>query len=363
MTNTFSQKYKLYTGKKLNWLQLIFLLGNSVVADILPWIVFFASYSFVLTVIYYLLKMPVLILQNNAISTLLLVFNLGLPSLLIFRTNTANERFWEARKLWGELVNVVRNLTRDISIVVQGKSSKRKKEKEKILLLVVAFGVTVKLHLRSEQINDELISLMSTNQFYKLKYDSDHPPLQIAFWIGDYLQLESDRNCIHIYQLVALHSLVDNLVNILGGCERILKTPQPIIYTLVLRKLTVIYCLLLPLEIIQDLRGFTIIITTFVSMILFGIEQIGSQLEHPFAHHPNALPLDLICNTILLNVQELIEETNRNNRGLPSQENGNDPEVAAPSKLPRRHIDKRQKKQKQITLKDLIALSDSDHFY
>ncbi|MGL5832413.1 MAG: bestrophin family protein [Waterburya sp.] len=363
MTNTFSQKYKLYTGKKLNWLQLILLLGNSVVADILPWIVFFASYSFVLTAIYYLLKMPVSIPQNDAISTLLLVFNLGLPSLLIFRTNTANERFWEARKLWGDLVNVVRNLTRDISIVVQGKSSKSKKEKEKVLLLVVAFGITMKLHLRSEQVNDEIIPLISTNQFYELKYNSDHPPLQIAYWIGDYLQLESDRNCIHIYQLVALHNLVDSLVNILGGCERILKTPQPIIYTLVLRKLIVVYCLLLPLEIIQDLRGFTIIITTFVSMILFGIEQIGSQLEHPFAHHPNALPLDLICNTILLNVQELIEQTNQNQTELPYQENRHNPKLGVPSKHPRRQINKRQKKQKQITLKDLIALSDNDYFY
>jgi ion channel-forming bestrophin family protein len=360
MTNTFSQKYKLYTGKKLNWLQLILLLGNSVVADILPWIVFFASYTFVLTTIYYLFKSPILIPTNNAISTLLLVFNLGLPSLLIFRTNTANERFWEARKLWGDLVNVIRNLTRDICIVVQDKSSNTKKEKEEILLLVVAFGITMKLHLRSEQVNDEIIDLVSTNQFYKLKYDSDHPPLQIAFWIGDYLQSKSDQDCVHIYQLVALHSLVDNLVDILGGCERILKTPQPIIYTLVLRKLIVVYCLLLPLEIIQDFRGFTIVIITFVSMILFGIEQIGSQLEQPFARHPNALPLDLICNTILLNVQELIEQTNRNNIGMPRQENGHNPGLAAPPKHPRRHIDNKQKK--QITLKDLLALSDKDHF-
>ncbi|MFM2311481.1 MAG: hypothetical protein RLZZ04_757 [Cyanobacteriota bacterium] len=360
MTNTFSQKYKLYTGKRLNWLQLILLLGNSVVVDILPWIVFFASYSFVLTVIYYLFKIPVLIPKNNAISTLLLVFNLGLPSLLIFRTNTANERFWEARKLWGDLVNVIRNLTRDICIVVQDKSSQSKKEKEKILLLIVAFAITMKLHLRSEQVNDEIISLVTTKQFYKLKYDSDHPPLQIAYWIGDYLQLKSDRNCVHIYQLVALHSLVDNLVDILGGCERILKTPQPIIYTLVLRKLIVIYCLLLPLEVIQDFRGFTIIIITFVSTILLGIEQIGSQLEQPFAHHPNALPLDLICDTILLNVQELIEQTNKNNIGTPCHGNGHDPELIKPPNHSEGHIDKGQKK--QITLKELLALSDNDYF-
>jgi putative membrane protein len=344
MSNTFSQKYKLYTGKHLNWLQLIVLLGNSVFVDILPWVVFFASYSFVLVSIYYLWEIPVSIPEKNkAISTLLLVFNLGLPSLLVFRTNTANERFWEARKLWGNLVNVVRNLTRDIYIVVQAKHPRNQKEKEEILLLVVAFAIAMKLHLRSEKVNDEIISLVSTNQFYNLKYKTDHPPLQIAFWIGDYLQFECDQNCIHIYQLVALHSLVDNLVDILGGCERILKTPQPIIYSLLLRKLVIFYCLLLPLEVIHDFHGFSVVIVTFVSIILFGIEQIGSQLEQPFAHHPNALPLDLICNTILQNVRELIEQINR------------------PSKDVKESSPKRNRRNKIIALKNSIVSLDNRH--
>jgi ion channel-forming bestrophin family protein len=344
MSNTFSQKYKLYTGKRLSWLQLTFLLGNSIFAEILPWVVFFASYSFVLLLIYYRWTIPVLIPENNqAVSTLLILFNLGLPSLLVFRTNTANERFWEARKLWGNLVNVVRNLTRDISIVLQAKHLKNKQEKQEILLLVVAFAIAMKLHLRAEKVNDELISLVSTNQFYQLKYNSDHPPLQIAFWIGDYLQFECDQNCMHIYQLVALHSLVDNLVDILGGCERILKTPQPIIYTLVLRKLVVFYCLLLPFEVIFYFRGFSIVIVTVVSIILFAIEQIGSQLEQPFGHHPHALPLDLICNTILQNVQELIKQTNYSSPGIK--------ESAA----------KRHRKNKLIALKNSIVSLDNEH--
>jgi putative membrane protein len=158
-----------------------------------------------------------------------------------------------------------------------------------------------------------LIPLTSRNQYYKLKYHSDHPPLKIAFWIGNYLQSKYDNNYIHIYQLVGLNNLVNSLVDILGGCERILKTPQPIIYTLMLRKLVIFYCLLLPFEIISDCRGFTILVVTFASIVLFGIEQIGSQLEHPFAHNPNALPLDLICNTILLNVRELIKHFNQVN--------------------------------------------------
>ena len=96
-------------------------------------------------------------------------------------------------------------------------------------------------------------------------------------------------------------------MDILGGCERILKTPQLIIYTLMLRLLVIAYCLLIPLEIVDDCHGFTSLVMTFASVILFGLEQIGSQLEQPFAKNPNTLPLDLICNTIILNVEELIE--------------------------------------------------------
>ncbi|NJK57376.1 MAG: hypothetical protein HC939_15895 [Pleurocapsa sp. SU_5_0] len=97
---------------------------------------------------------------------------------------------------------------------------------------------------------------------------------------------------------------------------------------------------------------------TFVSIILFGIEQIGSQLEQPFAHNPNALPLDLICQTILLNVQELIKQTDQDNQGFTLGENGHD-SLAWQSESQRSHTDKRQKK--QITLKDLIAFSEGDH--
>ena len=119
-----------------------------------------------------------------------------------------------------------------------------------------------------------------------------------------------------MFRLFLHASLVDILIDILGGCERILKTPAPVIYTLMLRKLVILYCLLLPLEIIDDCHGFTIVIVTFASIVLLGIEQIGSQLEQPFAYNANALPLDLICNTILRNVKEMSDQINYDDRSI-----------------------------------------------
>jgi putative membrane protein len=89
--------------------------------------------------------------------------------LLVFRTNTAYERFWEGRKLWGVLVNNVRNLSRTIWVTVIENAPKDRDEKIKVLRLLIAFSVATKLHLRSEKNNEELQQLMPKEWFEKLK--------------------------------------------------------------------------------------------------------------------------------------------------------------------------------------------------
>jgi len=225
--------------------------------------------------------------------------------LLVFRTNSAHERFWEGRKLWGALVNTVRNLARDIWIVIEERSSENRAEKEATLRIVVAFTFAMKLHLRREPVNDELVPLMSPLQYAKLR-DTKHPPLEIAFWIGDYLQNEYARGTVNVYQVAALQKLVDDLIDILGGCERILKTPMPILYTILLKGLLLVYFVVLPWELVDGLTWWTAPIMTIITVVLLSIDEAGAEIEEPFGHDPNDLPLDLICNTMLSNVNDLI---------------------------------------------------------
>ncbi|KAB8331658.1 hypothetical protein SD80_024610 [Scytonema tolypothrichoides VB-61278] len=303
--NSFTGKYQTYTGEKLNWFQVIFRLEKSVLPVILPWVILCGAYGFLVSLLYYYGVSIGFPHKSGVLTSAILTFNVGFTLLLVFRTNTANERFWEGRKLWGSLVNTVRNLAQGIYIIVKEQSPNDKVQKEAILRLLVAFAVAMKLHLRAECLDKQVESLMSEIQYFKLQ-ETHHPPLQIAFWIRDYLQHQHDRNCLNIYQLTALHKLVDNLVDILGGCERILKTPLPIIYSIKLRQLLLIFCLLLPLEIVSNLIWWTGVITAFVSFTLLSIEEIGSQMEEPFGHDPSDLPLDAICNTMERNVEELI---------------------------------------------------------
>lgn len=312
---SWKQKYHDYSGKRLNWFQVIFLLQGSIIVNIIPWIAFFSLYSSMISLLEYHENHISLPKITGGLPNIVLSFNLVLSLLLIFRTNAANERHWEGRKLWGVLVNTSRNLGRGISIIIEERSINDRLEKETIIQLVTAFAVAMKLHLRREPINAELIELMSSLHYCKLK-KTNHPPLQIVFWIGKYLQDVYHRNLVNVYQLNSLQSLVNDLVDILGGCERILKTPTPLVYSIFLKQLLIIYCLILPIELVGIFKWWTIPVMIVISLTLFGIEEIGSELENPFGHDPNDLPLDMICDTISGNIEDLITSASQGNEDV-----------------------------------------------
>jgi ion channel-forming bestrophin family protein len=284
-----------------SWFQLAFQIKGSVLPSVLPRTLTCGLFGVFISGLFFL-KLPV---SLPILATLIPNIVLGL--LLVFRTNTAYERFWEGRKLWGSLVNTVRNLARQIWIAVQVETSTDRLEKAAILRMVVAFCIATKLYLRQEPI-DELEPFLSPAQFEHLKR-MHHPALEVGFWIGDYLQQQYDRGRIDSYQVVALQQLLNLMVDCLGGCERILRTPIPLAYAIHLKQLLLLYCLSLPFQMVQSLGWWTGAIVALISFTLFGIEAIGIEIENPFGHDPNDLPLDAICATMLRNVEELMTLT------------------------------------------------------
>ncbi|MGF1535683.1 MAG: bestrophin family protein [Elainellaceae cyanobacterium] len=230
--------------------------------------------------------------------------DLVLGLLLVFRTNTAYARFWEGRQLWGSLVNATRNLGRQIWINVRERSEQDRETKTATVRLLSAFAVALKLHLRGESL-EPLQAFMSLPQFKSLNQEN-HVPLQIAFWIGDYLQLQYQRDRLPVYQLHGMQELLNKLVDVLGGSERILKTPIPLAYAIHLKQLLLLYCCVLPFLVVDTWGVWTGVVTGIVSFTVFGIEEIGVEIENPFGHDPNDLPLDAICQTIAQNMEALI---------------------------------------------------------
>ncbi|KKJ00529.1 bestrophin family protein [Prochlorothrix hollandica] len=225
--------------------------------------------------------------------------------LLVFRTNTAYDRFWEGRKIWGGIINTSRNLARQTWVFVVEKSPDDRAQKQATLRLIVAFAVAIKLRLRNLPLDSEIQELLSPQQFQTLQA-MEHPPLEIIFWINDYLKQQHDRGSLGTYQMVAMVDLINKQVDNLGSCERILKTPLPLAYAIHLRQLLLLYCLVLPFQWVGDLGMLTGWVTALVSFTLLGIEEIGLEIENPFGTDPNDLPLDTICATMRRNIEDLM---------------------------------------------------------
>ncbi|RCJ23296.1 hypothetical protein A6S26_01700 [Nostoc sp. ATCC 43529] len=286
----------------LKWVDTTLQLKGSVVHAIYKNVLWCGFFGFFVSILYHL-QLPV---SQPILGSVIPSIVLGL--LLVFRTNTAYERFWEGRKCWGSIVNNVRNLARQIWVSIDEISPDDKDNKIAALNLLVAFAVATKIHLRGEAVNDELEEFMPSSRYVKLKI-MNNPPIEVAFWIGDYLQQQYNRNCINSYQLTAMQELLNNLVDNLGACERILKTPMPLAYAIHLKQLLVLYCLLLPFQIVNSLGWWTGLITALVGFTVFGIEAIGLEIENPFGYDANDLPLDAICKTMKHNIDDLMSLT------------------------------------------------------
>lgn len=285
-------------SKQRNWFRVALQMRGSVVPAVFPRTVICGAFAALVLLLYHAglpLAMP---------ATASLLLNIVLGLLLVFRTNTAYERFWEGRRLWGTLINTVRNLARHIWVIVLEKDLQDREEKRAALNLLVAFAVAMKIHLRQEPVNEELAPLLSDSQYAKLK-QMNNPPLEIALWIQDYLQQQYYRQCLNLHQLSDMQQLLNGMVDCLGSCERILKTPIPLAYAIHLKQLLLIYCFILPFQFIKDLNWWTVPLVAVVSFTLFGIEEIGIEIENPFGSDPNDLKLDTFCETMKRNIADL----------------------------------------------------------
>ena len=287
------------SGDRQPWFKSALQVRVSVIPSIWPRVLLCGGFGVFISLLHFF-KLPV---SLPTLSSIVPSIVLGL--LLVFRTNTAYDRFWEGRKFWGMLINNVRNLARRIWVAIEEKDPEDIELKKSALRLLPAFAVAMKLHLRQEAVNPELEPLMSPAQYQKLK-SMNNPPLEIAFWIEDYLHEQYERNRLDVYQLIGMKDLINSMIDVLGGCERILKTPIPLAYAIHLKQLLLLYCLALPFQMVNDLAWGTGPVVALISFTLFGIEEIGIEIENPFQHDTNDLPLDSICATMQRNIGDLI---------------------------------------------------------
>ena len=228
--------------KKDNWFHIALRWKGSVVPEVLPRSLLCGLFGVVIYILHLLnIKVSLQILGS-------IIPNIVLGLLLVFRTNTAYERFWEGRKAWGTLVVNIRNLSRLMQISTNC-PEEEKQQREKSIKLLTAFAIATKLHLRSEAIEQDLDEILPEEDIVKLR-SAIHAPLELTLWLGDYLQKQVQSDRIDTNYFVTMNSHLNALVEGLTSCERILKTPLPPAYCIYLKRLILIYCIGLPFHLV-----------------------------------------------------------------------------------------------------------------
>lgn len=288
---------------KSSWLEIALRLEGSVAKTIIPRILIFTGLTTLICFFSKIGEQPTFFNHFGDLTTNV-VYNLVLGLLLVFRTNTSYERFWDGRKSLGMLVVNIRNLARFIRLTVPEQNAEEKSQKAAVLKLLIAFAVATKLQLRGEPANDELKALLNDRQASEID-SAKRMSLQISLWIGEYFQQQLKKGKIDSSQRVEMNTLLNNMIEGLSSCERISKTPLPIAYRIYLKRLILIYCIGLPFNVVGKMGWWAIPVVAIVSFILLGLEEVGKELENPFLYGVNDLPVNDLCKNIAGDVETI----------------------------------------------------------
>ncbi|MEZ4807725.1 MAG: bestrophin family ion channel [Flavobacteriales bacterium] len=242
--------------------------------------------------------------DNSYVSNLPLMHSLlgfAISMLLVFRTNTAYDRWWEGRKLWGQLVNVSRNLAVKVASMLPVED---RTTRSFFMELIGRFPVELRKHLQSERTR---MALDSRPHPEIPDFDrSKHVPAQVAMLMQQRVQRLYQEKGITGDQLIVLNTELVQFLDICGACERIKNTPIPYTYSSFIKKFIAIYVLTLPFGLAFSLGYLATPVVMFIFYVLASLELIAEEIEDPFGTDGNDLPMERLSEMIRKNVEEIL---------------------------------------------------------
>lgn len=279
-----------------DWIRLILSFHKSdTVRMLIPALIGIALF----TSVFVFLTIEVWKMQYRSTTSVHSLLGFVISMLLVFRTNTAYDRWWEGRKLWGSFVNHSRSL----SVKLRAFAGVAETEKIKILLQNYYFACV-----------DHLRGRMSTAKWSPVpgepldKYTNcDHIPNALYADLMmeiERLRREGKLNDTHLLMLnEELRTLADNL----GACERIRSTPIPYSYSMFIKKIIFFYSITMPFAFVSDFRYWTILVVTFIFYAFASLELLAEEIEDPFGEDANDLPTDEIAERIRKHTNEIFK--------------------------------------------------------
>jgi putative membrane protein len=216
--------------------------------------------------------------------------------LLVFRTNTAYDRWWEGRKMWGALVNNSRNFAIKLSVILTDE-----KDLAYFRKLIPSYASILNKHLKDDETSKQLFDDVD------LEIDHHkHKPNQVAKMLFQKINDLYDSKKITGDQLIILNEEVKSFTDICGACERIKNTPIPYSYSAFLKKFIFFYVMTLPFGYAFSLGYYVVPVVVFIFYVLASLELIAEEIEDPFGSDENDLPTHKIAENIKKHVEELL---------------------------------------------------------
>jgi ion channel-forming bestrophin family protein len=239
------------------------------------------------------------LVSNISVMHTLLSFVISM--LLVFRTNSAYDRWWEGRKLWGLLVNNSRNLAIKLHAILGQEDESHRKFFRRIIPM---YASVLSNHLHAESTRLQLdenehpeLSSLDTNK---------HVPNQVATLMIQRVYRLHAEGKISGDQLIILNSELQSFTDICGACERIKNTPIPFSYSVFIKKFIFFYVMTLPISFVFNLGYLTIPIVAFIFYVLASLELIAEEIEDPFGGDENDLPTQRLAQNIRKHVGEIL---------------------------------------------------------
>jgi ion channel-forming bestrophin family protein len=281
------------------FLQLFFIMRGSVVPRIAPQILGFVAYAIVVVLLVRQFDLefggPYGLVPFTLLGVTLSIY-------LGFRNNAAYDRWWEARKLWGQLVFDIRNLARAGTALIPPNTSQTRP----LLMEALAFCHFLRGQLRNVDVSKETKGFLAEGyapiDVHTNKADA------VLRSMGKRIGTLKSAGVIEAMDYRILDERISTLAALQAGCERIANTPLPFAYTLLLHRSAYIFCLLLPFGLAASLGWLTPLFTAVIAYSFFGLDALSEELEDPFGVEANDLPLDRMCRICEISVFEALGE-------------------------------------------------------
>lgn len=274
--------------------------SRAVMRTLLPVLIFMGIFS---TVLCYVLLDILRFHESDFHTTISMHSLLGivLGLFLVFRTNSAYDRWWEGRKLWGSLVNNTRNLAHKLNAFLETQDAENR---QWFAQMIPNFVVSVREHLR-KGVNERDLDI-ADDKFLSRLEGVKHIPNKISSMLYERVNRLYEKKLITGDHLLILDKELKEFSDILGGCERIKSTPIPYSYTMYIKQFIFIYVFTLPFGFVTTSGYITIPIVMLITFVLLSVELIAEEIEDPFGRDINDLPTDELTDKIKDNVREIL---------------------------------------------------------